>query len=118
DGLLQRAHRREDRRRLVAAVRHAVRALRVAALASVFRPVGGLHQLLVRPAVAVGLQVTGALPSEDGVRRDAPRGALQVDLSLQEVEEDRRVVEAPPLPAVPGERLAEQRARLLDTEEV
>src|SRR2546430_840689 len=89
DRLPERARRREDRRRLVPAVRHAVRAAVVVA-PPVLAPVGGLDQLLVRLRVAVAHQVARSLPAEDGVARDAPRRALEVDLALQEVEEERR----------------------------
>src|SRR5215469_3474509 len=91
-GLPQRPHGGKHGRRLVTAVRHAVRAPRVLA-APVGVPVGGLDQLLVGLGVPVGHQVARPLPAEQRVGRDAPRGAGEVLLALEEVEEQRRVVE-------------------------
>jgi len=95
---LDRTTRLHHGSRLIPAVRHAVVAARVVA-AAVLRPVGGLDELLVGLRVAVGHQVAGALPAEQRVARDPPGSALVVDLALQEVEEERGVVEAPPLAA-------------------
>src|SRR5439155_24088183 len=88
-GLLERAHRGQYRGGLVSAVGHTVAALDVSAVASVLRPIRGLHQLAIALAVAVGLQVTGTLPAEDRITRDPPRRALVIDLALQEVQEQR-----------------------------
>src|SRR5690606_24300884 len=115
--LLQGAHGGEDGGGLVAAVRHAVGAARVLA-AAVLVPVGVLDQLPVRRHVAVAHQVAGALPAEQGVVGDGPGGAREVDLALEEVEEQRGVVQ-PPAPAVAArERLLEQLPGLLHAEEV
>ena len=65
-------------------------------------------QLLVGLRVAVRHQVAGPLPAEQRVRRDGPRGAGEVDLALEEVQEQRRVVEPPALAVAVAERLAEQ----------
>src|SRR5439155_816723 len=73
-------------------------------------PVGGLDQFLVGAGVAVAHQVARPLPAENRVARDPPRGAAEVGFALQEIQEQRRVVE-PPAPAVTvGEGLAEQLA--------
>src|SRR5690606_20665157 len=69
--LLQGPHGGEDRGRLVAAVGHAVGAARVLA-AAVAVPVGVLDQLPVRRHIAVGHQIAGALPAEQGVVGDGP----------------------------------------------
>src|SRR5204862_1390280 len=104
-------------RGLVAAMRHAVVAARVTA-AAVLRPVGRLDQLAVRLRVAVRHQVAGPLPPEERVARDPPRRALEVDPALEKVEEERRVVEPPPLPAAVGKRRREELAGLPDAGEV
>ena len=96
---------------------HAVCTPRVAA-APVAVPVGGLDQLLVGRDVAVRHQVAGTLPAEDRVAGDPPCGALEVDLPLQEVEEERRVVEPPPFAAAVGEGVAEDLVRLLHLQPV
>src|SRR5438045_1216490 len=86
--LLERPARGHHGCGLVPAVGHAVRAA-IVVPAAVLRPVGGLDQLLVGLRVAVAHQVAGALPAEQRVARNAPRGALVVDLALEEVEEER-----------------------------
>src|SRR5437773_8683594 len=115
--LAQRAHRMQHRGRLVAAMRHAVRAAVVLA-AAVLLPVGRLDEFLVRLGVAVAHQVARALPAEDRVARDAPRRALEVDLALEEVEEERRVVETPLLALAVCEGLGEELAGLRHPGEV
>ena len=72
--------------RLVAAMRHAVRALFVAA-GAVGIPVGGLHQLLEGLGVAFAEQIAGLLPAEDVARRHAPRRAVEFLIAGEEVEE-------------------------------
>src|ERR1700689_5312997 len=96
--------RLQDRRGLIAAVGHAVLAARVPA-AAVLAPVGRLDQLLVGLRVAVGHQVAGALPTEQRVTRNSPGGAVEFGLALEEVEEQRTVVEPPLLAAPVGKGL-------------
>ena len=69
--LAQRAHRGDDRGRLVAAVGHAVGAARVVA-AAVAVPLGGVEQLLVGRRVAVVQQVARPLPAEQRVATGCP----------------------------------------------
>src|ERR1044072_270380 len=115
--LLERAHGGQAGGGLVAAVGHAVVAARVLAPA-VLVPVGLLDQLAVGGDVSVAHQVAGPLPAEERVVGDAPGGAREVGPALQEVQEERAVVE-PPAPAVAArERLPEQLAGLLDPQEV
>src|SRR3954449_7743328 len=98
-------------------MRHAVGAPRI--LAPTERvPVGAVEQLLPGLGVAVGEQVAGLLPTQQRVRRDSPRGALEVASPFEEVEEQRRVVESPLLAPALVERLLEQLAGLRDAEEV
>src|SRR5262245_51752441 len=92
--LLQRAGGRQHGGRLVAAVGHAVGAARIAS-APVLLPLGGLDQLAVAAGVAVRHQVAGALPAERREARDGPGRAVELGLALQEIQEERRVVEAP-----------------------
>src|SRR5690606_35560490 len=115
--LLQRSHGGEDGGGLVAAVRHAVGAARVLA-AAVAVPVGLLDQLPVGRHVPVAHQVAGTLPAEEGVVRDGPRGAREVDLALEEVQEERGVVEPPAVAVAALEGLLEQLAGLFHAEEV
>src|SRR6188474_3932697 len=96
---------------------HAVVAAGITA-AAVLLPVRRLDELVVGLRVAIRHQVAGALPAEDRVARDSPGGALEVHLALEEVEEERGVVEAPLLALAIGERLAEQLVCLLDAQEV
>src|SRR5262249_47457470 len=115
--LLHRAARSEHRGRLVAAMRHTVVAARIVA-AAVLRPVGRLDQLAIRLRVAVRHEVARTLPAEHGVRRNPPRRALEVDLPLEEVEKERRVVEAPALAPAVRERRTEELPRRRHTREV
>ena len=105
--LLERSHGGEHCGGFIAAVRHAVGAARVLA-AAVGVPVGGLDQLAVGLRVPVRHQVTRPLPAEKRIGRDPPCRAAEVRLALEEVEEQRRVVEPPALPVAVRERLAEQ----------
>ena len=73
---------------------HAIVAAGVAAPA-VLGLVGGLDELLVRLGVTVGQQVARPLPAEDRVGGHAPGGALELDLSFQEVKEKWAVVKPP-----------------------
>src|SRR4029077_6362198 len=103
--------RMRDRRvgggRLVAAMRHAVRALLVAA-GAVQIPVGGLDQLLEGLRVAFAEQITGLLPAEDVARRHAPRRAVVLLVAGQEVEEEAGVHELPLLALAERKDLAEE----------
>src|SRR5207249_6201604 len=63
-------------------------------------------------------QIAGPLPAEQRVAGDPPGRALEVDLALEEVEEQRAVVQPPPLASPVGESGAEQAAGLPDAEEV
>src|SRR5579875_1838078 len=114
-GLAQAVRRGQHRAGLVTAVRHAVAAAGVASPA-VLGPVGRLHQFLVGLGVTVGQQVARALPAEDGVGRDAPGGALELHLALQEVQEQWAVVE-PPVAALALEGFGEQLGGLVGGEE-
>ncbi len=98
-------------------MRHAVGAARVLA-PPVGVPVGRLDELLVRLHVPVVHQVAGLLPAEQRVGRNAPRGAAEIGLALEEVQEQRRVVQPPLLPPAVAERLAEQFPRFLHAEEM
>src|SRR2546429_6410363 len=111
------ARRLQHGRRLIAAVRIAVLAARVLP-APVLAPAGGLDQLLVRGGVAVRHQIARPLPAEQRVAGDPPGRALEVDLALEEVEEQRAVVQPPLLASPPRESGAEQAVGLLDAEEV
>src|ERR1700726_2741247 len=113
----QRRGRRYHRGRLVPAVRHAVPAAFVAST-TVLLPLGRLDQLPIRGRVAVRHEVAGTLPAEHRVARDSPRGAAEVYLALEEVEEERGVVEPPLLAPSIRERVAEDRMRALDIEPV
>ena len=100
------AHRRVRRRRLVAAMRHAVGALLVAA-GAVRIPVGRVHQFLERARIALAQQVARLLPAEDVARRHAPRRAVIGLVAGEEIEEEAGVHELPALAAAVGEDLAE-----------
>src|SRR5207253_371721 len=72
----------------------------------------------LRPSPAVPAALTSSLPAEERIARDTPRRALEIDLALEEVEEERRVVESPALAPTVGERIREELARLADAGEV
>lgn len=74
---------------------HAIGALRIAAFVSVVFPLRFIEQLLVGFRVAFLQQVTRALPAEDVVARHAPRGAIIVNIALEEFEEVRRQIKDP-----------------------
>src|SRR5229473_3119192 len=99
--------RRLGRGRLVAAMRHAVRAFLVAA-GAVGIPVGGLHQLAERFGVAFAEQIAGLLPAENVARRHAPRGAMIGLVAGEEVEEQVRMDEGPALVLAARKDVAEQ----------
>src|SRR5690606_915705 len=117
---LQRVRERVlDRRALVAAMRHAVVALRIAARA-VLLPVRRLHQLLERRRVPfVDEEIAGLLPAEDVVRGIRPRRALIALIPGEEIEEQARLIEAPLARAGPSavDELAEELLRLPSPEE-
>src|SRR4029453_17574341 len=85
-----------DRRGLEPAVDHAVAALLVAAPLPVALPARALEQLLEAPGVALLQEAAGALPAENVEGRGPPGRALVVPLPHEELEEQRRLVEAPP----------------------
>ena len=105
------------RGRLVAAMRHAVGALLVAA-GAVGIPVGGFHQLGEGLGVALAEQIAGLLPAEDVARRHAPRGAVEFLVAGEEVEEHRGVRDVPLLALAERKHLAEQFLGLAAVEEV
>src|SRR5262249_11915999 len=82
--------------RLIPAVHHAVAALGIAARTTVVLPFRRRDQLLKRPRVAFLNQVARLLPAKEVVRRVSPRRAFQLPLPLQEKQEQRRLIEAPP----------------------
>src|SRR5262249_10568537 len=96
------------RGRLVAAVHHAVRTLLIIA-GAIGIPVGLFHQLAEGAGIAFAQQITGALPAEHGAGRIAPRRAVVLLISGEEVEKERRLAERP-LAAVAAapENVAEQ----------
>src|SRR3989304_3796227 len=94
------AERITDGGGLVAAVHHAVGALLVPT-GPVPVPVGGLHQCLEGGGGAILQQIAGPLPPEDVVCGISPGRALVVALPHEEFEEQGRLVEAPPLLAIP-----------------
>src|SRR5208282_1335632 len=89
-----------DGRWFVAAMHHAIGALRIARLGAVAGPLRSFHQFFVRFGVAILQQVAGFLPSEDVVGWHAPGSALVVALAHQVFKEERRLVEAPRLLAI------------------
>src|SRR5262249_10621222 len=112
-GLAQRPERAErvvDRRRLVAAVDHAIATLLVTALLTVALPGRRLHQLTEARRVAFLQKVAGPLPAEEVERRVPPRRAVVLLLAHQEAQKEGRLVEPPPLLRVP-EHLGEELMR-------
>src|SRR5262245_4016142 len=90
-GLAQRPKRAErvvDRRRLEAAMDHAVPTLLVATASSVLLPRRRLHELLKARRVAFLQQVAGTLPAEEVEGRVSPRRAVVVLLAHQEPQEE------------------------------
>ena len=82
------------RRRLIAAMGHAVGAFLIAA-GAVAVPVGALHELLEGLGVAFAEQVARPLPAEHVAGRIAPRRALILLIAGEEIEEQGRLVELP-----------------------
>ena len=109
--------RRFCRGRLVAAMRHAVRAFLVLA-GAVGIPVRGFHQFLKGLGVAFAQQVAGLLPAEDVARRHAPGRAVIGLVAGEEIEEQVRVDEIPVLALAHAEHLAEQLLGLAPAQEV
>ena len=106
-----------DRRRLVAAMGHAVGAFLVAT-GSVGVPVRRFHQLLVGRDVAFAEQIAGLLPAEDVARRHAPGRAVIFAVAGEEVEEQGRMHQLPLLALAEREDAAEQLLGLATVEEV
>src|SRR5579863_8663466 len=99
-------------------MRHAVLA-RLMLTARVFRPVGFVEQLLIGAGIALfAHEVARALPAEDRVARNPPRRAFEVDLTLEEIQVQRAVIEPPLAALAVGEDLSEDFAGSLDAEEV
>src|SRR5262249_19129164 len=105
------------RRRLVAAMSHAVRALLVLA-GPVGIPVCGLHQFVERPGVAFAQQVAGLLPAENVAGRHAPRRAVIGLVAGEEIEEQVRVDEIPLFALAHAEDLAEKLLGLAPAKEM
>src|SRR5581483_8520515 len=106
--VLRRIHRR---RRLVAAMHHAVGAFLVVARA-VGIPIGLFHQLLEGLGIAFAEEITGPLPTEIVARGIAPGGAVIALIAGEEIEEERRFAERPRLAAAAAEDVAEELFRL------
>jgi hypothetical protein len=88
-------------------VHHAIAALRIAAGVAVVVPARVVDQVQEGCLVAVLEQVARALPAEDAEGGIAPGRAVVVARAGQELEEERRLIEAPALRAV-LEQLPEQ----------
>src|SRR5262249_39708716 len=96
------------RRRLVAAVDHAVRALLIVT-GAVGIPVGRFHQLAEGAHVAFAHEIPGALPAEHRASRITPRRAAVFLIAGEEIEEQARLAERPGAPAAStAEDVAEQ----------
>src|SRR5205814_10155923 len=120
DGVAETPERRErvvDRRGLVAGVHHAVTALLVAAGTAVLLPRRRLHQLLEARRIAFLEQVAWALPAEEIERRVAPRRAFEFLPAHEELQEERRLIELPPLLGILQHRAVEV-VRALTAQEV
>src|SRR2546429_1543256 len=96
---------------------HAIGATRILA-PPVILPLGCLDQLLIRASVPIGHQITRPLPAQHRVAGDTPGGASKVDLALQEVQEERGVVQMPLLAPAVCKSLTEDLARSLDAEKM
>src|SRR6516225_2301602 len=105
------------RGRLVAAMRHAVRALLVLA-GAVGVPVRGFHQFVERLGVAFAQQVAGLLPAENVAGGHAPRRAVIGLVAGEEIEEQVRVDEIPLFALAHAEDLAEELLGLPPAEKV
>src|SRR5262249_7420369 len=110
-------HRRRGRGRLVAAVRHAIRALLVLA-GAVGLPVRGLHQFAERLGIAFAQQVAGLLPPENIAGGHAPWRAVIGLVACEEIEEQVRVDEIPLFSLAHAEDLTEKLLGLFAAEEM
>jgi len=110
-------HHGVGRGRLVAAMRHAVRAFFVAA-GAVGVPVGGLHQFRERLGVAFAEQVARLLPAEDVARRHAPRRAVEFLVAGEEVQKHAGMGQVPVLALAEREDVAEQLLGLAPRQEM
>src|SRR6476659_10073132 len=107
-----------NRRCLVTAVDHAVRALFVVARA-VGIPVRFFHQLTKRPRIAFAQQIAGALPAEHVPRRVAPRRTAVLLVACEEIQEQAGLAERPGFAAATAaEDVAEERLRLCAAQEM
>src|SRR5437016_2550178 len=96
---------------------HAVRAARIAS-ASVLLPLSRFDELLIGAGVSIAHEIAWPLPTENRVTRDTPGGAIEVDLSLEKIEEERRMIEPPLLTFPTGEGVAEDLSRYLDAQKM
>ena len=110
-------HHGVGRGRLVAAMRHAVGALLVAA-GAVGIPVGGFHQFRERLDVAFAEQVARLLPAEDIARGHAPRRAMEFLVAGEEVEEHAGMRQIPVFALAERKDVSEQFLGLAAAEEV
>src|SRR5712671_6488962 len=110
-------HGIDHRRRLVAAMHHAIGALLVIA-GAVAIPIGVVHEFAEALGVALAEEIAGALPAEHVARRIAPWRAAVVLVAGEEIEEQRRLGEAPALADAEREDLAEQALGLVPVEEM
>src|SRR5574338_438542 len=62
---------------------------------AVVLPVGSLHQLAERFHITVLQKIAGSLPSEYVIRGISPRRALIFTPAHQEIQKERRLIEAP-----------------------
>jgi len=81
-------------RRFIAAMYHAIGAFFIAACAILF-PFRGVHQLFEAFGIAFADQIARALPAKDAVAGRAPRRAFISLVATQEIEEERRLAQAP-----------------------
>src|SRR5580704_14278178 len=81
-------------------------------------PIGCIDQLPVAGGVSVSHQIAGSLPTQHRVARNTPCRALKIRLTLEKVEEERGVVQAPFLAALLRERFRKELLSLFHAEEV
>jgi len=86
-----------NRTGFVSAMNHAIPALFVAAFLSVIFPSRIFYKLLESGDVTILEEVAGFLPAEDIVGWISPRGAVVIDVPLEELEEIRGEIEFPGL---------------------
>lgn len=89
-----RSERIGDRRRLIAAVHHTVRAL-VVSTGPVTIPIRRLQQLLKRGDIPFLEKIAGLLPAEDIISRIAPRRTLVLTFAHQKIQEQRGLIKTP-----------------------